>query len=496
MNFFVIGTAGHVDHGKTALIKALTGIDCDRLKEEKERGMTIDIGFAYFDLPNGDCAEIIDVPGHERFIKNMLCGSGVLDLVLLVIAANEGVMPQTREHLDILNLLGIKKGIIVINKADLVDRDWLALVTEQARESVKDTFLADAAIVSLSSVTGEGIEELKKHISLICSQTLPKDKKSPSRVFIDRVFTKGGFGTTVTGTLVSGTLVPGQEVELLPQGIKAKIRSLESHGKVRESAVAGQRVGISLAGIKREELFRGTVICRPGCGIFSSLVDARMQVLPSAAKPLKNNTRVRFYVGTGEYLGRIVLLDNQELAGGKQGLVQLRLEKPLACAKADRFILRLYSPVVTVAGGQVINPAAVRHKRFDSQALAELVDAEKMAEDEFKASRHAAAEHTFHEKCLAWLEDLHKKNPFRLNVDKQELKSHLSSQGLDVSLFEKTIEALVKDGLLILEKDKVRLKGHSVRLGPEQARVKEKIEAGLLKSPFAPQSLRLVNDGK
>lgn len=489
MNYFVIGTAGHVDHGKTALIKALTGIDCDRLKEEKERGMTIDIGFAYFNLPNGDCVEIIDVPGHERFIKNMLCGAGVIDSVLLVVAANEGVMPQTREHLDILTFLGIKEGIVVINKIDLVEDEWLGMVKDQIKELLKGTFLENKPLIPVSSVSGKGIEELKKCLESICSRSKSKDSAFFFRLPIDRVFSKEGSGTIITGTITSGTLKVGDEIEVFPQRKIVRVRQIESHNIKIESAVAGQRIGLNLVGVKKEDLMRGNILAQPEYLTSTNLLDVRVRLLNSSPKSLKNSTRIRLYLGTGEYLGRAILLDTQEIKPGTTGLAQLRLETSLSAIKQEKFVIRLYSPMITIGGGEVINPNAKRHRRFDNRIIQELLEFEKIDEKELVQAQALSDSKQLMQNIINALNLLHKKYPLRSGIPKEELKSSLPS-GFDNSLFEQGLKELYSENKINLKQDRVKLSGHEVSLNPQQNIIKSRIEEILSQQIFSPPDLR------
>ncbi len=378
MKHIIIGTAGHVDHGKTALVKALTGIDTDRLKEEKERGISIELGFAHLVLPGGLRAGIVDVPGHERFIKNMLAGAAGFDLVLLVVAADEGVMPQTREHLDIIQLLQVKKGIVVITKCDLVDKEWLEMVSEEVESFLEGTVLEGAPVIRVSAVTGQGIPELLEAIGQVAQTVEEKAASGPPRLPIDRVFTVTGFGTVVTGTLVSGTLRLGDQLEVLPQGISTRVRSLQVHGQKVEEARAGQRVAINLAGVEVEQIERGSVVSGPKSLVPSYRVDAKLVLLKSAPRPLKNRSRVRFYLGTREVLGRVVLLDREEMEPGSTSYVQLELEDKAVAARGDRFVIRSYSPMLTIGGGVVIDPAPRRRRRrFRPEVLAALATLEK-----------------------------------------------------------------------------------------------------------------------
>lgn len=368
----VIGTAGHVDHGKTELVKALTGINTDRLAEEQERQLSIDIGFAHLDLPDGTRVGIVDVPGHERFIKNMLAGATGIDLVMLVVAADEGVMPQTREHLDIINLLGIDTGLIVITKCDLVDDDFVDLVVEDVREQVAGTPLGDAPAVRTSARTGQGLEELVAALSEVIQGVETRDVAGPARLPIDRAFTAPGFGQVVTGTLVRGRLATGQEVELLPTGATAHIRGLQVHGSDVEEVAAAKRVAVNLTRLRREGLARGETLCAPGSMTASGMLDVRLQLLTTARRALKQRTRVRLHHGTAELLGRVYLLNADGLEPGASCFAQLRLERPVAAARGDRFVIRSYSPMVTIGGGTVLDPAPRRHRRRDPGVAARL----------------------------------------------------------------------------------------------------------------------------
>lgn len=368
MKYVTIGTAGHVDHGKTLLIRALTGVDTDRLKEEKERGISIELGFAYLDLPSGIRAGIIDVPGHERFIKNMLAGIGGIDIVLLVVAADEGIMPQTREHMDIIQVLGIKRGVVVISKIDLVDQEWLDLVEEEVRGYIATTSLGGAPIVPVSAVTGDGLKELVAVVDELVQAAQERPATGAVRLPIDRVFTIAGFGTVVTGTLVSGTIKEGDSLAVLPQSVMARVRSLQVHKEKISTARAGRRVAVNLAGLERQAVTRGNVLATPGFFTPSTTLDGRIFLLKSA-RPLKNRARVRVHIGTSEITGRVVLLDRDELAPEASCYAQFILEEPIVAGRRDRFVLRSVSPVTTIGGGLVLEPVARRHKRFRKDVL-------------------------------------------------------------------------------------------------------------------------------
>src|SRR3989440_228485 len=379
---FVIGTAGHVDHGKSTLVKALTGIDPDRLAEEKERGMTIDLGFAWLKLPDGREVSIVDVPGHESFIKNMLAGVGGIDAALLVIAADEGIMPQTREHLAILDLLHVRRGIVVLTKADLVDEEWLELVRYDVTEYLLPTTLAHAPIVSVSAYTMQGIPELLAQLEQMLDSSQERLNIARPRLPVDRVFTLTGFGTIVTGTLLDGTFKTGQEIEILPQGLKTRIRSLQTHQHKVEIMQPGSRVAMNLANVSRTDLTRGDVIATPGQLRPTILVDAHIQLLADAPRSLTHNTQVDFYSGSQEVSARVRLLDVEELQPGQSAWVQLRLSHPAVLARRDRFILRIPSPSTTIGGGAIVDVQPRYHRRFQAAILNRLATLKQGAPEE------------------------------------------------------------------------------------------------------------------
>lgn len=373
MKNIIIGTAGHIDHGKTTLIKALTGRNTDRWEEEQRRGITIDLGFTYFDLKNGDRVGIIDVPGHERFINNMVAGVVGMDLVMLVVAADEGIMPQTREHMDILGELGIEKSILVLNKCDLVEEDWLELVKEEIKEELEGTFLEQAPIVEVSAATGQGIPELIEVIErLTAEEVVEKDVNTIPRLPIDRVFSLSGFGTIITGTLLAGTISKEDNLQVYPIGKECKIRNIQVHGQDVEKCYAGQRVAINLSNVKKSELRRGCVLAPPNNMKNTMLLDVKLSVLPSSMRVLTNHTRLHLFTGTSEILCRAVLLDKEEIGPGESGFVQLRLEEEIALRRGDKFVVRFYSPMETIGGGIVLEPNPKKKKRFDKDAIEEL----------------------------------------------------------------------------------------------------------------------------
>lgn len=372
MKHIILGTAGHVDHGKTSLVKALTGVDTDRLKEEKERGITIELGFASLPLKSGGSLGVVDVPGHEKFVKNMVAGATGIDFVLLVIAADEGIMPQTSEHLDICTLLGIRNGIIALTKTDLVDADWLALVRDDVRQFMKTTFLDGAPIIPVSAVSGQGIAELSAAIEELARRIGERGDSGMFRIPVDRVFTMKGFGSVVTGTLVSGQVNVGDTVEVLPQRIHAKVRGIQVHNDAQQSAGAGQRTAINLQGLERAALHRGDVVAHPGIFEPSERLDVHLESLKGAGRALRNRALVRFHTGTSEIMARVILLDREELKPGERVYAQLLLEAPVVAMGRDRFVIRSYSPIRTVGGGEILDPDAVKQKKAKDRFAAEL----------------------------------------------------------------------------------------------------------------------------
>jgi len=443
MKRIIIGTAGHIDHGKTALVRAMTGVDTDRLKEEKKRGISIELGFAPLTLPHGQSAGIVDVPGHERFVRQMLAGAFGMDLVLLIIAADEGIMPQTREHLDIIQLLGIKQGIVVITKMDLVDEEWLMMVEEDIREYLADTDLKAWPVIAVSSLDGRGIPELLNLIEQLAAEVQEKPALGQIRLPIDRVFTMTGFGTVVTGTLWSGRIKLNDALQVLPQEQTVRVRTLHVHNHKVEEALAGQRVAVNLQGIDISDIQRGNVLASPGFLKPTHRVSANLRLLKSSPRPLKNWARVRFHLGTDECLGRVVLLEHDELQPGGQGYVQIVMEEPVVCAKGDRFVIRFYSPVTTIGGGTVIDPHPPKQKRFNEAVLEEIAVKEEgdllevvmqefnkrpdriVSVEELSATAHSGTEET--EEILA---ELHRQGLVQpLRVESRDL--YISSLGLE-----------------------------------------------------------------
>jgi selenocysteine-specific elongation factor len=368
----VVGTAGHVDHGKSTLIRALTGIDPDRLREEKERGMTIDLGFAWLTLPGGVEVSIVDVPGHERFVHNMLAGIGGIDIALLVIAADEGIMPQTREHLDILDLLNVSTGVVAVTKIDLVEEEWLDLVLAEIEEGLKNTSLANAPLIPVSSTSRQGLDKLIATLDSLLTQERMRPSSGAPRLPIDRVFTIAGFGTVVTGTLIDGQLKTGDDLEVVPSGLRARVRGLQSHQRKVSSAPAGTRVAVNISGVGTDELSRGEVLAAPGALTATRLMDVRLKMVRHGARTLRHNAEVTFHTGSSETIGKIALLDERELSPGDVGLAQIRLTEQVAVARGDLFVVRLLTPAQTIGGGTIIEPHARRHRRFQDQVLERL----------------------------------------------------------------------------------------------------------------------------
>mgnify|MGYP003627595811 FL=1 len=368
----VIGTAGHIDHGKSSLVKALTGIDPDRWEEERKRGMTIDLGFASLELPDGRKVGLVDVPGHERFVRNMVAGASGIDRVVLVVAADDGVMPQTREHLAIMEMLGVEKGLIALNKIDLVDDEMVEMAEDDIRQAVEGTFLESADILRVSAIGGQGVEELRTAILKMAKAAKPRTAGGVFRLPIQRVFSAKGVGTIVTGIPVSGTVKVGDVLEVLPGGQKGKVRGIQAYHESTQEGRAGHSTALNLADVDHTKVERGCVAATPGYFQALKMVGARLKALPALDRPITNRMQVRVHVGTAEVLGEVVLLDAQEIAPGDEGMVQLRLETPMVCAPGDRFVLRLASPVSTLGGGVILEESRYRLKRFKTFIIDEL----------------------------------------------------------------------------------------------------------------------------
>ena len=455
MNHVIIGTAGHVDHGKSSLIFALTNRDPDRLAEEKERGITIELGFTWLDLPDGSRCGIIDVPGHEHFVSNMLAGAGGIDLALLVVAADEGVMPQTREHLGILSLLGISRGIIAITKCDLADEEFVELVEEDIRDHIRGTFLEDAPLMRTSSTTGDGIEELRKTLFEQIAQISLHNEYLPFRLPVDRVFTLGGFGTIVTGTLIEGTVRLGDQAEVYPGDMTARIRGIQIHETNENLAEPGQRVALNLTGLRKTDLERGHTLAEPGSLHPTLLIDVELTALPHTRFPITNNMRVHLFHGAREILARVVLLDCDILEPGESASAQLRLEEEAYAKYGDRFVIRFYSPLETVGGGMIVDPLPARRRR---QRDINQHDFSIMAEDDKAARLALAVSHGSN--TLASLKTAY----YRAGIAKEDSK-HL-------------LDTLINDGSVILLNERVAISGESLDLlGLKAARVLERFHS-------------------
>ncbi len=539
----VIGTAGHVDHGKSTLVSALTGTHPDRLKEEQEREMTIDLGFAWMALPNGEQVGIVDVPGHRDFIENMLAGVGGIDAVLFVVAADEGVMPQTREHLAILDLLQIQAGVIALTKIDMVDDpDWLELVEADVRASMQNTVLADAPLVRVSARTGAGLDALTTALQACLGDRPPRPDQGRPRLPIDRVFTIAGFGTVVTGTLLDGTLRLGEEVEILPSGVRGRIRGLQSHKRKEQSAHPGSRTAVNISGVEVDAIRRGEVLAWPNRYQTTNRLDVQFRLLPDASAPIKHSSEVKFFLGTAEIVARVRVLGVEELRPGDEGWLQLELREPTVTVRGDRYILRRPSPGETIGGGVVIDPhPGRRHRRFDAAVLAKLeslrhgspadvliqafqtggvltireavaharlpqpqaADAleellqdgrlmllepgEASSESDLLALSQAQwTEIT--ERAMKELEHLHRIQPLRRGMPREELKSRLRMPHTRV--FNAAMRRWAADSAVVDSGREVWRAGHSIRMLPQQRAQADRLLAKFAQAPFAPPSVK------
>jgi selenocysteine-specific elongation factor len=529
MKHIIVGTAGHIDHGKTALVKALTGVDADRLKEEKQRGITIDIGFA--DLALGDYRfGFVDVPGHERFVKNMLAGAHGLDLVMLVVAADESVMPQTREHFDICRLLHVKSGLVALTKSDLVDEELLELARAEVEDFVAGSFLEGAPIIAVSSRTLAGIEELKQSLVNLAGNIQPKAVSAVPRLPVDRAFSIKGFGTVVTGTLVAGSLKSGDEIEVLPAGVRTRIRNLQVHGRDTDHALAGQRTAINLQGVNVEQVERGSVLAPYGRLRATSMIDARLDLLSTAPRPLIHRARVRLHHGTVEVMARVAMLRAEQATGlpyieeGSSALVQLRLEEPITALPGDRFIIRSYSPQVTIGGGVIIDGLPEKHRIRDTSARAqlerletandverarlfiEMAGAGAMSAGELRARTGATDEQIadfareltesgrvievasapllllskeshdrLASRVVESLAEHHKREPLSLGLSREEARERIFTN-LKPEIFRAVIARLVSEGRVVAERDALRLASHRLALTDEDAAAKQALE--------------------
>lgn len=542
MKHLILGTAGHIDHGKTSLVKALTGIDTDRLKEEKARGITIELGFAHMELPGGYELGIIDVPGHERFVHSMVAGVGGMDLVALVIAADEGVMPQTREHLEICQLLGVRKGVVVLTKRDLVDDELFEMVTEEVRDYLTGSFLEDAAIVPVSAKTGMGLAELRQELSKLAGEVEERKGVGPFRLPVDRVFTMTGFGTVVTGTLLAGAIKTGDEVEVLPAQLHCRVRGIQTYGRKAEQASAGQRVAVNLQGVEHGQLQRGDVVIPRGLYQTTRVVDARLNYLASAPRDLKHRSVLRLHSTTYEVPAQVILLDRDTLRPGESALVQLRLRYPVLLLNGDPFVLRTYSPQATVGGGTILDPAPPRRRRRSVEAL-QLLKALSGIDDQEKvrllisaglysgitqeelANRgglpskklelalgalltagqviqvvrepklYLAKEHFNALKALLLkgVEGFLQENPLKEGMGKEELKMQLPKRS-DSRFFGPLLAALEKDGKLAVDRDLVTIRGHKRAASVDQAGLQSRIEVALQQGGIEAPTIKELCD--
>lgn len=528
MKNIIIGTAGHVDHGKTRLIKALSGIDTDRLEEEKKRGITIELGFAHIPNDAGYNIGVIDVPGHEKFIKNMLAGIGGIDFVLFVVAADEGIMPQTREHFEILQALGIDDGIIAITKTDMVDEEWLELVQEDIRDYVEGSFLEGKPMIPVSAKSGENIDLLKKEIIRKCDRE-SKRIEAPEmfRLPVDRVFTKSGFGTVVTGTLMDGTCSLNDEVHVFPEETPAKIRGIQTYGNDVEQAVAGQRTAINLSGVRKEDIRRGDVIAAKSAVSVTGMLDVKLKIFDSSERMVLNNSRVHLYCGSKEVLTKVILMDRDALSAGEEAYVQFRLEEPIAVRRGDRFIIRFYSPIITIGGGQILDAVPEKHKRnrenvlegfrmLESGNISDIfvlktgghkfyskelllqelgmlpeignreiegcIEEGKLVELEDGTILAASKFQMMTDRLIQLLQEYHESNPLAEGMPKQELQSRLRDTWhiQEDKIILGAVHRLMNLGTLMDCGKTVSMQGFEAVLTPEQEKLKERI-AGIYK---------------
>lgn len=531
-----------MDHGKTALVKALTGIDTDRLKEEKERGITIELGFASLTLPQGRVLGLVDVPGHERFIKNMVAGAAGIDLVVMVIAADEGVMPQTKEHLHICSLLGIKKGLVALTKIDLVDQSWLELVTEDIRNFLQGTFLAAAPVIPLSALTGQGLPELRQALEDVAGQVEEAADSGIFRLPVDRVFTMKGFGTVVTGTLLAGKVRLGEELVILPGQITAKVRGIQVHNQPVEAAETGQRTAINLQGVEKAVILRGNVLAHPATVTPSRRLDVALDYLAATGRKLKNRTLVRLHVGASEIIARVALMDRDELTPGKTAYAQLGLESPAVAMTGDRFVIRSYSPMTTIGGGVILDALPGKHKRNQEQIISDfltLQEGEDRARTAVILQRAGIAGITIRQltvrtgchqevlkktlapmlaarqailidkeetrllagdlygdvqkRIVAATQDYHGKFPLKEGLSKEELKTSLGRSVL-AKIFHLALQDLEKSGVLVVDREHVRLAGHTVHLADDLEELRTELARLYRESSLTPPATKEVLD--
>ncbi len=537
---YVLGTAGHIDHGKSAIVKALTGTDPDRLKEERERGMTTDLGFAFL----GEEITIIDVPGHERFVRHMLAGASTIDLVLLVVAGDDGVMPQTKEHFEICRLLGIKNGVVVINKVDLVEQEWLEIVREDIRQLVRDSFLDGAPMVEVSAKTGQGIAELRKIIEEQLRMIEPKPDRGVFRLPIDRCFSIKGFGTVVAGTVLSGKCEIGDRLEILPFGIAVRVRGIQKHNQPVESVAVGERAALNLHGVEPKQITRGNVLVTPGYYQPTKFLNASLYLLKDVNRPLKNMTQVHLHIGTAEMMCRVCLLDKKEIGRGESGLVQLRTEEPVVCDWNDRYVLRYFSPPATIGGGVILEVVNEKSRRFDRTLVARLEqlksgekvevleqflvrsgfnvktvseivrgltiteqDTTALAAVLVSANKarwvdYEGRSFLIHRQVLAnaievlrsQLKEYHRQNPFRTGVKQAELRMRVGNMPL--VLYNFALSELRNNGeVVFVDEGKIRLTEHSLKLTPEQQSLFDRIAEHFREAKWTPPDIETLLSG-
>ncbi|MBF0226021.1 MAG: selenocysteine-specific translation elongation factor [Desulfobacterales bacterium] len=545
MNQIILGTAGHIDHGKTSLVKTLTGIDTDRLKEEKLRGITIELGFAHLNLPNGKQIGIVDVPGHEKFIKHMVAGATGIDIVVMIIAADEGVMPQTREHMEICSLLGIKHGFIALTKIDMVDEEWLELAKEDIKAFTKNSFLENAPIFPVSSLTGQGINDIVEYLEKISDAIQGRSSDGLFRLPVDRVFTMKGFGTVITGTLISGKVKVGDTIMIYPQLITSKVRGIQVYHQTSDTAYAGARTAINFQGLDKASINRGDVLSFPDALKTTYMIDAVMDYLKSNGKNLKNRTRVRVHTGSIEVLGNIILIDKEEVVPGERVFIQVRLDTPITCLRDDKFVIRGFSPVLTIGGGTILNPIPVKHKRlkqdvidsfttllsgdltdiilfhiknsgYDGLSFSDIIIMTNLSEKSLnnitqnllskqqitqidKENRiflHKETIINLKDLAASYIDSFHKDNPLKTGMIKEELRSKLPSN-VTVKFFNLMINQLINEKRIVQEEESVKLCSHSIKLESALSEIKQKIlniyEQNSLTPPYFKD---IVNDLK
>ena len=534
MKHIIVGTAGHIDHGKTTLIKALTGVNTDRLGEEQKRGISIELGFSHFDLSEEERIGIIDVPGHEKFLKNMLAGVAGMDMVMLIVSADEGVMPQTREHLDILDMIGQKKGMVVITKIDNVDEDFLMLVEDDIRESIQGTFLEDAPFVMVDSLSKKGFDHLIETIKILAEEVEGRNENAPARMFIDRLFTVKGFGSVVTGTLVEGTINIDDEMLLYPDETRVKVRGIQVHGQQASTAYAGQRVAINVAGIDKEKIERGDTLAAPGTMTPTMMIDCKVKILPEASKDVEHWDRIRLYHGAREILGRIVPLEGKTIARGQESYAQIRLEENFACKAGDRIILRAYSPMETIGGGMILDANPSKHSHADDSMIEsfrvkeagepkdivesylmqakdfvdhkEIIEKLSVSEKELVEIKNnlqeegkilAMGNHLIHmknmenlaDKAVQLLDSYHEQNSLKKGISREEFKSRMKIS-LRTKDYDMLIEELTKMKPIVEDKAILKKADFEITYSPEQAKIKTDILDRLKKEGLEPSLVK------